>query len=53
MITLRTSFALTAALASGGAFGYSYDFGTKRAAIAPAKRNYGGRIRTWVCPTRP
>jgi hypothetical protein len=26
--------------------------GTKRAAIAAAKRNFGGTIRTWVCTTR-
>ncbi len=95
-------------LASDGAFGYSYDFGTKRAAqnaaqqrcrqhsdypgtctqvgwfrnacgavavkydregfvsrykfgwgttkpraVAQARRNFGGTIRTWVCTTRP
>ena len=27
--------------------------GTKQAAIAAAKRNFGGVIRTWVCTTRP
>ncbi len=33
---------------------YKFGWGrTKRAAVAAAKRDFGGEIRTWVCTTRP